>query len=145
MGVELTTDVLVIGTGPAGASAALALATYGVSTTAITRYPRLADTPRAHITNQRTMEVLRDFGIEAEVEVHASPQHLMGDLVHCRSLAGEEFGRPQSWGTRPDRLADYTLAVHVAHRHRRRVLDGGRGAGRKGSRHHREGRRDRAR
>jgi 2,4-dichlorophenol 6-monooxygenase len=110
MAVELTTDVLVIGTGPAGASAALALATYGVRTTVITRYPRLADTPRAHITNQRTMEVLRDLGIEAEVEVHASPQHLMGDLVYCRSLAGEELGRLQSWGTRPDRLADYTLA-----------------------------------
>ena len=58
------TDVLIVGSGPAGASAALALSTYGVPNIVVTRYARLADTPRAHITNQRTMEVLRDLGVE---------------------------------------------------------------------------------
>ena len=58
---DLDTDVLVVGSGPAGSAAALALATYGVRTTVITKYGRLADTPRAHITNQRTMEALRDL------------------------------------------------------------------------------------
>jgi 2,4-dichlorophenol 6-monooxygenase len=104
------TDVLVIGSGPAGSAAALALATYGVRTTVITKYGRLADTPRAHITNQRTMEVLRDLGVEGEVMAEATPQHLMGNLVYCTSIAGEELGRLHAWGTRPDRLADYTAA-----------------------------------
>ncbi|MGY1714518.1 FAD-dependent oxidoreductase [Geodermatophilus sp. SYSU D01106] len=104
------TDVLVIGTGPAGSAAALALATYGVRTTVITKYGRLADTPRAHITNQRTMEALRDLGVEEEVMAEATPQHLMGNLVYCTSIAGEELGRLHSWGTRPDRLADYSAA-----------------------------------
>lgn len=104
------TDVLVIGSGPAGSAAALALATYGVRTTVITKYGRLADTPRAHITNQRTMEVLRDLGVEEEVMAEATPQHLMGNLVYCTSIAGEELGRLHAWGTRPDRLADYTAA-----------------------------------
>ncbi|GAB3351089.1 FAD-dependent oxidoreductase [Modestobacter lapidis] len=104
------TDVLVIGSGPAGSTAALALATYGVRTTVITKYGRLADTPRAHITNQRTMEVLRDLGVEEEVMAEATPQHLMGNLVYCTSIAGEELGRLHAWGTRPDRLADYTAA-----------------------------------
>jgi 2,4-dichlorophenol 6-monooxygenase len=104
------TDVLVIGSGPAGSAAALALATYGVRTTVITKYGRLADTPRAHITNQRTMEVLRDLGVEDEVMAEATPQHLMGNLVYCTSIAGEELGRLHAWGTRPDRLADYTAA-----------------------------------
>ena len=58
------TDVLIVGSGPAGASAALALSTYGVRNIVVTRYASLADTPRAHITNQRTMEVLRDLGVE---------------------------------------------------------------------------------
>src|SRR3712207_7801793 len=90
---EVETDVLVIGTGPAGSAAALALATYGVRTTVVTKYGRLADTPRAHITNQRTMEALRDLGVEEEVMAEATPQHLMGNLVYCTSIAGEELGR----------------------------------------------------
>ncbi|MGY1625186.1 FAD-dependent oxidoreductase [Geodermatophilus sp. SYSU D00965] len=107
---DLDTDVLVVGSGPAGSSAALALATYGVQTTVITKYGRLADTPRAHITNQRTMEALRDLGVEEEVMAEAVPQELMGNLVYCTSIAGEELGRLHAWGTRPDRLADYTAA-----------------------------------
>src|SRR5919206_906981 len=107
---DLDTDVLVVGSGPAGSAAALALATYGVQTTVITKYGRLADTPRAHITNQRTMEALRDLGVEEEVMAEAAPQELMGNLVYCTSIAGEELGRLHAWGTRPDRLADYTAA-----------------------------------
>jgi 2,4-dichlorophenol 6-monooxygenase len=76
----------------------------------ITKYGRLADTPRAHITNQRTMEALRDLGVEEEVMAEAVPQELMGNLVYCTSIAGEELGRMHAWGTRPDRLADYTAA-----------------------------------
>jgi 2,4-dichlorophenol 6-monooxygenase len=107
---DFDTDVLVVGSGPAGSAAALALATYGVRTTVITKYGRLAETPRAHITNQRTMEVLRDLGVEEQVMAEAAPQELMGNLVYCTSIAGEELGRLHAWGTRPDRLADYTAA-----------------------------------
>ncbi len=34
----------------------------------VNRYRWLANTPRAHITNQRAMEVLRDLGKEVEAE-----------------------------------------------------------------------------
>jgi 2,4-dichlorophenol 6-monooxygenase len=95
---DVETDVLVVGTGPAGASDALALATYGVRTTVINKYGRLADTPRAHITNQRTMEALRDLGVEEEVMAEAVPQELMGNLVYCTSIAGEELA---GWPTTP--------------------------------------------
>jgi len=59
------TDVLVVGSGPGGAAAALFLATYGTATLVVTRYGHLSDTPRAHITNQRTMETLRDMGLRS--------------------------------------------------------------------------------
>jgi 2,4-dichlorophenol 6-monooxygenase len=106
----LETDVLVVGSGPAGAASSLALATYGVEHMVITKYRWTANTPRAHITNQRTMEILRDLGVEDQVTPLAVPQHLMGDTVFCTSLAGDELGRVRTWGTHPRRQADYTLA-----------------------------------
>ncbi len=106
----IETDVLIIGTGPAGGAAALFLATYGVKTLVATKFNWTCRTPRAHITNQRTMEVLRDAGVEAEVVAQAAPQELMGNNVFCTSLAGEELGRLRTWGTHPNRLADFTLA-----------------------------------
>ncbi len=104
------TDVIVVGSGPAGATSALALATYGVDTVVLTKYGWTANTPRAHITNQGAMQVFRDLGVERDVLEKATPQHLMGDTVFCTSLAGEELARHHTWGTHPARLADYTLA-----------------------------------
>ncbi len=110
--VDITTDVLIIGTGPAGSATAALLATYGVEVMAVNRYRWLAHTPRAHITNQRTMEVLRDLGqdVEAEAYMHAAPQELMGENVFCESLAGEELGRMKSWGNHPLSQAEHLLS-----------------------------------
>ncbi|MFF0092171.1 FAD-dependent oxidoreductase [Streptomyces canus] len=110
MSPVVETDVLIVGSGPAGASAALALSTYGVPNIVVTRYASLADTPRAHITNQRTMEVLRDLGVEQDVIARATPQHLMGNTTFCTSLAGEELGRVRSWGNDPLVQAAHELA-----------------------------------
>ena len=106
----IETDVLIIGSGPAGSASALALSTYGVPNVLVTKYRWLANTPRAHITNQRTFEVLRDLGVEAEAKALAVPQDWMGNTVFCASLAGEELGRIHTWGTHPSRRADYRLA-----------------------------------
>lgn len=104
------TDVLIVGSGPAGSAAAALLSSYGVGNIQINKYSWLADTPRAHITNQRTMEVLRDLGIEETARQASSHQNLMANNVFCYSLKGEEFGRILSWGNHPSRKADYELA-----------------------------------
>ncbi len=109
-GIDLQTDVLVIGSGPAGGGAALALATLGVEHMVITKYRWTANTPRAHITNQRTMEIFRDLGLESDIVAQGTPHHLMGDTVFCTSLAGDEIGRVRTWYTHPAREADYLQA-----------------------------------
>ncbi|MBZ7924298.1 FAD-dependent monooxygenase [Ensifer adhaerens] len=109
---DITTDVLIVGTGPAGSATAALLSTYGIRNLLINRYHWLANTPRAHITNQRTMEVLRDLGrdVEKEAYLFATEQDLMGENVFCTSITGEEIGRIKSWGTHPISRAEHQLA-----------------------------------
>ncbi|MDH2239218.1 FAD-dependent monooxygenase [Pigmentiphaga sp. GD03639] len=104
------TDVLVVGSGPMGATTALALATYGVRVQVVNRYNWTANTPRAHITNQRAMEVLRDLGLEDEARRRATPWEWMGDTLFTTSLAGPEIARLRTWGTGDERIGDYLQA-----------------------------------
>ena len=101
------TDVVVVGLGPAGGVAATALATYGVRVHVVTVYNWTANTPRAHITNQRAVEVLRDLGVEQEARRDATPWEWMGDTLFTTSLAGPEIARLRTWGTGDERIGDY--------------------------------------
>ncbi|AXV09016.1 2,4-dichlorophenol 6-monooxygenase [Euzebya pacifica] len=106
----IETDVLIVGSGPAGASMGLFLSTWGIDNVIVTRFHRLVRTPRAHLTNQRTLEALRDVGVERFVREQATPQDLLGQNVFCTALAGEEVGRIHAWGTHPTRRAAHQLA-----------------------------------
>jgi 2,4-dichlorophenol 6-monooxygenase len=70
---DFDTDVLVVGTGPASAAAALGLATYGAAVRVVIKW-WLANSPRSHITNQRALELLRNLGVEAEASRPRSPR-----------------------------------------------------------------------
>jgi 2,4-dichlorophenol 6-monooxygenase len=108
------TDVLIAGAGPAGLTAAALLAREGVDAVTVTKYPGTANSPRAHITNQRTMEVFRDLGIEPDVRAVATPNELMGNNVWATSFAGPELARLLTWGSGPARAADYQAASPCA-------------------------------
>ena len=77
MAVETRTQVLIIGAGPAGATLAVLLAQLGIKTIAVSRHKSTANTPRAHIFNQRGMEVLRAAGLEERArDVATGPESM---------------------------------------------------------------------
>ncbi|KAK7413666.1 hypothetical protein QQX98_007448 [Neonectria punicea] len=88
---EFNTDVLIVGAGVTG----LTLSTL------------LTPAPRAHITNQRTMEVFRDMGIEGRTTAVSIPLKELGGGVMATSLTGTEIGRYSCYGAGDHQLSDF--------------------------------------
>ena len=111
----IETDVLVVGAGPAGATAAVFLGRVGVRTLMISRYRGTADTPRAHIVSQRAMEVLRDAGLEQKCLAMGYPASTIGHTFWMRNMSGDELARTWAWGNDPARCGDYVAASPCEH------------------------------
>ncbi len=86
------------------------LSKYGIRALVISRNRGTADTPRAHIVNQRTMESLRDAGLEEDCLAVASPGQRIANTFWLRGLAGDELARQWAWGNNPTRMGDVLTA-----------------------------------
>jgi 2,4-dichlorophenol 6-monooxygenase len=107
---QFDTEVLVVGAGLTGASAAIMLARHGIQTMMVSRGRWVADSPRAHIVNQRTMEVMRSIGLEKRCYEAATPGELMANHVMMTAVNGVEFGRLWTWGNDPTRAGEYAYS-----------------------------------
>lgn len=88
----LSTDVLIVGGGPTGMVAALALHRLGVATRIVERQPGLHVHPKAHELSGRSIEILGGLGVGFdELAAPASPAADAARILFCETL-GREFG-----------------------------------------------------
>ena len=103
-------EVLIVGAGLTGASLAAFLARAGVQVRVVALTRWVADSPRAHLINSRTMEILRDQGMEELAIRQEVPQWANANKLWTTSLAGVELARIHCWGDGPERRGDYERA-----------------------------------
>lgn len=60
---DQTVDVLIVGGGGAGLAASMLLTKLGVEHLLVSALPTTSILPKAHVLNQRTMEILDDAGV----------------------------------------------------------------------------------
>jgi len=86
---ETPITVLIVGCGGCGLCLSILLADYGVTALAVERYQTTTDHPRAHILNQRTMEVFTQHGLADEVYRQGTPAAMMERISFRTSLGGD--------------------------------------------------------
>jgi 2-polyprenyl-6-methoxyphenol hydroxylase-like FAD-dependent oxidoreductase len=85
--------VLIVGGGPVGLAASVALSRQGIRSLLVEKHAHVTDHPKASVVNTRTMELFRQWGIEPDVRAGAIPPERMRCVVWATSLAGFEIGR----------------------------------------------------
>lgn len=86
-------DVIVIGAGPVGATAALLLASHGLRCTVVEARREPQTHPAAHVLSTRSMEIWREIGLERDIRGLSAPMHELRCIPYCTTLAGPELGR----------------------------------------------------
>lgn len=96
--------VLIVGGGAVGLSASMILARLGIEALLVTYHPDTSPQPRAHILNQRTMEIFTELGVADAIYAVSTPSDKMRYAAWYSGLAGpdarygREIGRVEAWG-----------------------------------------------
>jgi len=96
--------VLIVGGGGAGLTASMLLSALGVESLLVSALPNTSILPKAHVLNQRTMEILRDVGVADAVYARGTPPEQMQATAWYAGLAGahpdcgRRIARLEAWG-----------------------------------------------
>jgi 2,4-dichlorophenol 6-monooxygenase len=100
---EEQVPVLIVGGGGAGLTASMLLARQGVEHLLVSARPETSDLPKAHVLNQRAMEVLEDCGVADQIAERGTPAEHMQATAFYAGFAGPDVG----YGTRLTRLESW--------------------------------------
>ena len=101
---RIAVPVLIVGGGGAGLTASMLLSELGIETLLVSALPTTSVLPKAHVLNQRAMEVLTDVGVADEIYRRGTPREQMRYSAYYVGLAGKDpiygrqLGRMESWG-----------------------------------------------
>jgi len=98
-----TVEVLIVGGGGAGLTASMLLARLGVDALLVSAQADTSLLPKAHVLNQRAMEIMKDCGVDADIYAVGTPPHQMSHTAYYAGFAGHpDAGRllfkQESWG-----------------------------------------------
>jgi len=96
--------ILIVGGGGCGLTSSIFLSRLGVGNMLVERHPAPGRLPKARYISQRTMEILRQFGVADSVYAKSMPLAHIAHIRWCTSLAGDgpldrrTFYRIESFG-----------------------------------------------
>src|SRR5262245_41390158 len=96
--------VLIVGGGGAGLTCSMLFSQLGVDSLLVNALPTTSTLPKAHVLNQRTMEILRDVGVAESIYGRGTPPEQMRATAWYAGFAGpsedhgRRFARLESWG-----------------------------------------------
>ncbi len=102
--LENEVPVLIVGGGGAGLTASMLLARQGVEHLLVSARPTTSDLPKAHVLNQRAIEVLDDVGVAEAIAQRSTPAEQMAATAFYAGLTdpdpdyGRRLARLESWG-----------------------------------------------
>src|SRR3974390_3712602 len=103
-GAEEKVPVLIVGGGGAGLTSSMLLARLGVEHLLVSARPQTSDLPKAHVLNQRAMEVLEDVGVADAIARRSTPAGQMAATAFYAGFAGpgpehgRRLARLECWG-----------------------------------------------
>ncbi len=95
--------VLIIGGGGAGLTASMLLAQLGIEALLVNAADSTSRLPKAHVLNQRAMEIMNDCGIAEAIYAIGTPPEQLGHTAFYAGFAGHEGAgrtifKQESWG-----------------------------------------------
>lgn len=101
---KIDVPVLIVGGGGAGLTASMLLSKLGVESLLVSALPTTSILPKAHVLNQRCMEIFTELGVAEEIYERFTPAENMRYSAYYAGLAGadpvygRQLGRLECWG-----------------------------------------------